>query len=191
VPACTEQRCTDSDATRKYRTWRTEAACGPALALFCGSRVGSRSRQRLIWVSSTAPKLHHEHDTADFRRHRRWSDVREYGGVSALGWLLRESGATLKPDEWPTSRALLHGDVTTRQRIEMKRLTMTRNARSRSHLRLYGTMLRGTPENRPMRDTSKPANRNRQDEVCYTRLLPVNARKSPAGSIELNYTLIT
>jgi len=45
---------------------------------------------------------------------------------------------------------------------------------------------RGTRQNRPMRDTSKPANGNRQDEFLYTRFWSAKARKSSARSAELN-----
>ena len=36
---------------------------------------------------------------------------------------------------------------------------------------------RGTLQNRPMRDTSKPANGNRRDRVCYSRFWSAKARK--------------
>jgi len=50
---------------------------------------------------------------------------------------------------------------------------------------------RGTLQNRPMRDTSKPANRNRQDRVSYSRLQSAKAREKLEPSAKLNYTVKT
>ena len=42
-----------------------------------------------------------------------------------------------------------------------------------------------------MRDTSKPANGNRQDRVCYSGFWSRKARKGSADSTELNYAVKT
>jgi hypothetical protein len=56
---------------------------------------------------------------------------------------------------------------------------------------LGGSTPRGTLENRPMRDTSKPANGTRQDRVSYSRFQLSKQGKSSPHSTELNYTVKT
>jgi len=48
--------------------------------------------------------------------------------------------------------------------------------------------LRGTPEKRPMRDTSKPANENRQDKVVITQGRASWQRKTSPGSARIGYS---
>jgi hypothetical protein len=48
--------------------------------------------------------------------------------------------------------------------------------------------LRGTPEKRPMRDTSKPANENRQDKVVITQGRTSRQRKISPGSVMIGYS---
>ena len=47
---------------------------------------------------------------------------------------------------------------------------------------------RGTPEKRPMRDTSKPANGSRQDKVVITQGYTSRQRKSSQGSAMIGYS---
>ena len=47
---------------------------------------------------------------------------------------------------------------------------------------------RGTPEKRPMRDTSKPANRIRQDKVVITQEHASRQRKTSQGLAMIGYT---
>src|SRR5436305_13129615 len=48
--------------------------------------------------------------------------------------------------------------------------------------------LRGTPEKRPMRDTSKPANENRQDKVVITQGRTWRQRKTSPSSVMIGYS---
>ena len=53
------------------------------------------------------------------------------------------------------------------------------------------TYPRGTVQNRPMRDTSKPANGTRQDRDSYSRFELSKQGKSSPHWTELNYTVKT
>src|SRR5579872_1401984 len=51
-----------------------------------------------------------------------------------------------------------------------------------------GSCPRGTPEKRPRRDSSKPANENRRDKVVITQGRTSRQRKSSPSSVMIGYS---